>query len=221
MFSITRIGRLCETYKKGWTLKCLSGVSPSYNLFSCMQMFLSHNKLMDGISFPSNNLMILNTRVHLPQCEYKVNKVRMEIMNHWFHHLQADSSWKPNAFNIDSDWSFLTLCTCSERKSYLKVTLLKSRLVSANFLWQKGGSRSLNFIFIRIYTYYYGGTEWKTRGDFIFNNWIVHWASCFIPVQVGEWKLYLSTTKGGVIFKCLFPFKEQLSTFLHYLLKLM
>lgn len=101
------------------SLKYLSVISPSYNLCSYMQMCLSNGRLMDGISFPLNNLMILNMTVHLPQCEYKVNKVRMEIMNHWFHHLQADSSWKPNAFSIDSDWSFLTLCVYMQWKEIL------------------------------------------------------------------------------------------------------
>lgn len=84
-----------------------------------MQMCLSFGRLMDGISFLLNNLMILNMTIHLPQCDYKANKVRMEIMNHWFHHLQADSSWKPNVFSIDSDWSFLTQCVYMQQKEIL------------------------------------------------------------------------------------------------------
>lgn len=108
-------------------------------------MRLSHGRLMDGFSFPLNNLMIFNTTVHLPQCEYKANKVGMEIMNHWFHHLQANSSWNQMHLALtQTGASWLSVCTCSERKSYLKVNLLKSRLVSARFPVTE---RCLNFIF--------------------------------------------------------------------------
>lgn len=59
------------------------------------------------------------------------------------------------------------------------------------------------------------------RVDFIFNKGIVHWASCFIRVQVGEWKVCLSTTKGGVILSASSHSKSKiLSAFLHYLLKI-
>lgn len=58
------------------------------------------------------------------------------------------------------------------------------------------------------FTFFCGRSDWKTTGDFICNSWVTHWASCFIRVQVGGWKLCLRT-KGGVIFKWLFTFKDQ------------
>lgn len=144
-----------------------------------MQMCLSHGRLMDGISFPLNNLLILNMTVHLPQCEYKANKVRMEIMNHWFHHLQADSSWKPNAFSVDSDWSFLTQSVYMQWKEILfKSKPSKKQISLSKISCDRKVEVALSIFFF--YTYLWkdwSAFEWKIKGDLRFNNWIVHWAS--------------------------------------------
>lgn len=129
---------------------------------------------MDGFSFPLNNLMIFNTTVHLPQCEYKANKVGMEIMNHWFHHLQANSSWKPNAFSIDSDWSFLTQCVYMQWKEILFKSKPSKKPISLSKI---SCDRKVSQFYF--YTYLWkdwGAFQWKMKGELRFNNWVAHWA---------------------------------------------